>query len=98
MEDPNLSTRSKAILKSLVELYIAHGLPVGSKTIANLPNIQGSSATIRIRGGNSITAGNEPLYVIDGFVGAGDLSTLNPNDIESIQILKGIKRHEGLKA
>ena len=47
MEDPNLSTRSKAILKSLVELYIAHGLPVGSKTIANLPNIQGSSATIR---------------------------------------------------
>nr|WP_292965215.1 MULTISPECIES: TonB-dependent receptor [unclassified Allomuricauda] len=48
----------------------------------------GSSATIRIRGGNSITAGNEPLYVIDGFVGAGDLSTLNPNDIESIQILK----------
>lgn len=47
MEDPNLSARSKAILKSLVELYIAHGLPVGSKTIANLPNIQGSSATIR---------------------------------------------------
>ena len=48
----------------------------------------GSSATIRIRGGNSITAGNEPLYVIDGFIGAGDLSTINSNDIESIQILK----------
>ncbi|MBU2929893.1 SusC/RagA family TonB-linked outer membrane protein [Winogradskyella psychrotolerans] len=48
----------------------------------------GSSASIIIRGGNSITGGNEPLYVIDGFVGAGDISTLNPNDIESIQILK----------
>ncbi|MDO5968752.1 TonB-dependent receptor [Flavivirga aquimarina] len=48
----------------------------------------GSGATIRIRGGNSITAGNEPLYVIDGFVGGGDLNTINPNDIESIEILK----------
>lgn len=48
----------------------------------------GTSATIRIRGGNSITAGNDPLYVIDGFVGVGDLSSINPNDIESIQVLK----------
>ncbi|MDO6792069.1 TonB-dependent receptor [Tamlana sp. 1_MG-2023] len=48
----------------------------------------GASASIRIRGGNSITAGNDPLYVIDGFVGVGDLSSINPNDIESIQILK----------
>ncbi|MDC1465729.1 TonB-dependent receptor, partial [Polaribacter sp.] len=48
----------------------------------------GASSTIRIRGGNSITAGNEPLYVIDGFIGAGNLSTLNSSDIESIQILK----------
>ena len=48
----------------------------------------GSGPSIRIRGGNSITAGNEPLYVVDGFVGAGDLSTLNPNDIETMQILK----------
>lgn len=48
----------------------------------------GSSASIRIRGGNSITAGNQPLYVIDGYVGAGGINTINPNDIESIQVLK----------
>lgn len=49
----------------------------------------GSNTTIRIRGGNSITAGNEPLYVVDGFVSESDiLSSLNPNDIESIDILK----------
>ena len=48
----------------------------------------GSGTSIRIRGGNSITAGNEPLFVVDGFIGGGDLNTINPNDIESIEILK----------
>lgn len=64
----------------------------------------GGGAAIRIRGGTSINAGNEPLYVIDGFpiyngdatVDAGvvsgpainPLSGLNPSDIESIDVLK----------
>src|SRR6202012_2627494 len=67
----------------------------------------GASATVRIRGGNSITAGNEPLYVIDGLPfyndntstqgsvnpnssaqGLNALSTINPSDIESIEVLK----------
>lgn len=48
----------------------------------------GGAVSVRIRGGNSITAGNEPLYVIDGFIGAGDLNSINPNDIASIEILK----------
>ncbi|WP_405603998.1 SusC/RagA family TonB-linked outer membrane protein [Polaribacter sp. Asnod1-A03] len=48
----------------------------------------GSAPDIIIRGGNSITGGNSPLYVIDGFVGADNISSLNPNDIESMQILK----------
>lgn len=62
----------------------------------------GGMATIRIRGGNSLQGGNEPLYVIDGFPiyngggfdvpGSGanvnGLALLNPNDIESIEILK----------
>ncbi|WP_318310154.1 TonB-dependent receptor [Flagellimonas crocea] len=42
---------------------------------------------IRIRGSNSLSAGNDPLIVIDGFQG-GSLNNLNPNDIESIQVLK----------
>ncbi|MFN7116994.1 MAG: SusC/RagA family TonB-linked outer membrane protein, partial [Saprospiraceae bacterium] len=52
-------------------------------------NAPGGGVTIRIRGGNSINAGNEPLYVIDGFpVYNENGSNLNPNEIESIEILK----------
>lgn len=47
----------------------------------------GGDIKVRIRGANSITASNEPLYVVDGFVGA-DISSLNVNDIASIDILK----------
>lgn len=68
----------------------------------------GGAVSIRVRGGNSISSTNEPLYVIDGFpvsgssisasggVGYGSaagnqpnaLAGINPNDIESIEILK----------
>nr|WP_294780807.1 TonB-dependent receptor [uncultured Flavobacterium sp.] len=65
----------------------------------------GASSSVRIRGGNSITAGNEPLYVVDGILIYNDnanssagvayagasvnvLSTINPADIESIEVLK----------
>ncbi|MCR5361550.1 MAG: TonB-dependent receptor [Bacteroidales bacterium] len=67
----------------------------------------GADSQIRIRGGNSVNASNEPLYVIDGFIyfkdaanattgigGLGSslnpLSTVNPNDIESIEVLKDV--------
>jgi TonB-linked SusC/RagA family outer membrane protein len=69
----------------------------------------GGAASVRIRGANSITSSNEPLYVIDGIPFQGDgatiagfdwsqgangqnrvnpLSTINPNDIVSIEVLK----------
>ena len=66
----------------------------------------GAGVSLRIRGGTSIAASNEPLYVIDGIPisganvtpgGSGEVGTspprnpltlLNPNDIESISILK----------
>ncbi|MGB0198636.1 MAG: SusC/RagA family TonB-linked outer membrane protein [Flavobacteriaceae bacterium] len=50
----------------------------------------GGGATIRIRGNNSITGNNAPLYVLDGFiVGTGfNLNSLNVNDIKSVEILK----------
>jgi TonB-linked SusC/RagA family outer membrane protein len=47
----------------------------------------GSSFTVRIRGTNSITTSSDPLYVIDGYAG-GDISTINPSDIASIDVLK----------
>ncbi len=48
----------------------------------------GSDISVRIRGGNSLRASNEPLYVVDGFALSGGLSALNPTDIESIEVLK----------
>lgn len=49
----------------------------------------GNSASIKIRGASSITAGTEPLYVIDGFpTTSSDMSNLNPDDIASIDVLK----------
>ncbi|MDP4237961.1 MAG: TonB-dependent receptor [Bacteroidota bacterium] len=67
----------------------------------------GATSSIRIRGGNSINAGNEPLYVIDGIIVYNDnsstqigisraggalnpLAAINPNDIESIEVLKDV--------
>jgi len=58
----------------------------------------GGGISIRVRGSNSITANSEPLYVIDGvpsYVGSGGqdpysnpLSSISPQDIESIEVLK----------
>lgn len=56
----------------------------------------GGKATIRIRGGSSLNASNDPLYVIDGvpidngdIAGVGNpLAMINPNDIETFTILK----------
>jgi len=56
----------------------------------------GSGSTIRIRGGSSLNASNDPLIVIDGVPVANDgiagspnpLSLINPNDIENITVLK----------
>ena len=69
----------------------------------------GAASSIRIRGGNSVSANNEPLYVIDGFIyykeggslstgengtgiegGVSPLSLINPQDIESIEVLKDV--------
>ncbi|HLS95844.1 MAG TPA: TonB-dependent receptor [Sphingobacterium sp.] len=45
-----------------------------------------SGSSILLRGNRSLTAGSEPLYIIDGI--PGNITNLNPNDIESIDILK----------
>ncbi|NLR57375.1 TonB-dependent receptor [Chitinophaga polysaccharea] len=47
----------------------------------------GSAPLIRIRGAGSISAGNDPLIVIDGIPG-GNLGSVNMNDVQSIEVLK----------
>jgi TonB-dependent starch-binding outer membrane protein SusC len=69
--------------------------------VTQLSSQPGGATMVRIRGGNSIMAGNEPLYVIDGvlvesqvdlsWIGSpaqNGLSSINPSDIESMEILK----------
>ncbi|SEL49045.1 SusC/RagA family TonB-linked outer membrane protein [Parapedobacter koreensis] len=48
----------------------------------------GGQTNVRIRGYNSVNASNAPLYIIDGVIGAGPIAYLNPNDIESLEVLK----------
>jgi len=55
--------------------------------VVNQAGAPGSNTTIRIRGMNSISGGNNALIVIDGIQG-DNLNSLNPNDIESLEVLK----------
>src|SRR5690606_453177 len=55
--------------------------------VTNASGAPGGDTRIRIRGANSVLGNNDPLYVVDGFVGA-DFSTINPEDIKTLQILK----------
>lgn len=48
----------------------------------------GSTVSIRVRGGISITQSNEPLYVIDGFPSEDGMTSLDPAEIETIDVLK----------
>lgn len=79
------------------------GQAAGVQMVSN-SGVLGSNATVRIRGAASINAGGDPLYVVDGVplndgssaalsTGQGGaslnpLSDINPNDIESISVLK----------
>ena len=48
----------------------------------------GAKSTIRIRGISSISAGNDPLIIVDGAPFGGDLDNINPADVESMTVLK----------
>lgn len=50
--------------------------------------VPGGTVKIRVRGSGSINRSNDPLYVIDGIVRESGLTGLNPDDIQSLQILK----------
>ena len=50
--------------------------------------VPGGSVKIRVRGSNSITKSNDPLYVVDGMVRESGLDGINPEDIQSMQVLK----------
>ncbi|QDK78308.1 TonB-dependent receptor [Spirosoma sp. KCTC 42546] len=69
---------------------------IGQKLQGRLAGVQINQATgkpgqgisIRIRGQVSVSAGSDPLYVVDGFPITGNIAQLNPDEIEDLSILK----------
>ncbi|WP_243900238.1 SusC/RagA family TonB-linked outer membrane protein [Hymenobacter defluvii] len=56
--------------------------------IAQTSSQPGATTQIRIRGTRSLTASNDPLIVLDGIPFPGSIGDINPNDIQSVDILK----------
>lgn len=56
--------------------------------INQVTGIPGEGMEIRVRGQASISAGSDPLVVVDGFPINGNLASINPDEIESISVLK----------
>jgi TonB-dependent starch-binding outer membrane protein SusC len=84
---------NKGVLTSPQDLLVGKFAGVAITSSSGAP---GAGSTIRIRGGASLNASNDPLIVIDGFPVdntspggvANPLATINPNDIETFTVLK----------
>lgn len=77
IDSKNVSTVSQALA----------GESAGVRVI-NTSGQPGTDATIRIRGFGSINGNRDPLYVLDGVPYTGNVSAINPEDIENMVILK----------
>lgn len=86
---------AKANMKDLLSAPVASfdqalGGRIAGVNVSSGEGMPGSTMTITIRGNNSLTQDNTPLYIIDGFPveDPAQAAALNPNDIESTNILK----------
>ena len=77
IDSKNVSTVSQALA----------GESAGVRVI-NTSGQPGTDATIRIRGFGSVNGNRDPLYVLDGVPYTGNVSAINPEDIENLIILK----------
>ena len=57
-------------------------------TMTSNDGAPGSKSSIKIRGFSSLNAGNDPLIIVDGAPYSGDMNNINPNDVESMTVLK----------
>ena len=64
------------------------GTTPGVQVISSSGDPAAGGATIRIRGIGSMSASNSPLYIVDGMPFDGSISDINPNDVESMSVLK----------
>ena len=57
--------------------------------IQNQDGAPGASSKIQIRSASNVTTASHPLIIVDGYPIFGSLATVNPNDIQSLEVLKG---------
>jgi TonB-linked SusC/RagA family outer membrane protein len=87
------SSVSTVTAKEITELPATN---LASALAARVPGLEihgtgyapGSGTTINVRGINSITQSEGPLFVVNGVAMVGDIRSINPNDIESVEVLK----------
>ncbi|OJU49548.1 MAG: SusC/RagA family TonB-linked outer membrane protein [Bacteroidales bacterium 45-6] len=61
---------------------------VAGVNVASQSGAPGTNISVRIRGVNSLSLSNDPLYIVDGIPVEGALSSISPNEIESMTVLK----------
>ena len=85
----SISSLKSEDLKLLPTLRVDQALQgrAAGVMVLNTDGAPGGNTSIRIRGMNSILGGNDALVVIDGLQGA-NINSINPNDVESMEILK----------
>lgn len=84
----SVSAKELAATPAMNALQALQGRAAGLN-IVTAGGAPGAGANVTVRGGASITHGTEPLYIVDGFQLDNALNIINPNDIESIDVLKG---------
>ncbi|MFY1045798.1 SusC/RagA family TonB-linked outer membrane protein [Chryseobacterium sp. GP-SGM7] len=84
----SVSAKDLAATPAMNALQALQGRAAGLN-IVTAGGAPGAGANVTIRGGASITQGTSPLYIVDGFQLDNALNIINPNDIESIDVLKG---------
>lgn len=84
----SVSAKELAATPAMNALQALQGRAAGLN-IVTAGGAPGASANVTVRGGASITQSTDPLYIVDGFQLDNALNIINPNDIESIDVLKG---------
>ncbi len=72
-------------VKSVSDILQGRTSGVEVTTISGMP---GAAAKVRVRGTTSINKSSDPLYVIDGIISSSGLDGINPQDIQSMEVLK----------
>lgn len=84
----SFSTVDHATFNEIPGADILDRLPLLANSVTTMPQRVFSDETMTIRGLSTMNGPRKPLIVVDDFPFEGDLTTINPNDVENITILK----------